>query len=164
MASKLSAAVVALLQFLGAVALLVLMLVVAIDVGGRSLFGRPLPWGTELLEVVLGTMIFCMYPLLAIRGNHITVDLIPVGPALQRVQRILAAVVGCSLFVIVAWCLGRQAIRSVGYGDASPLLQVPTGVVLWCMAVLSGAAALAFLFGLRRAWVASTPIPHRLVE
>jgi TRAP-type C4-dicarboxylate transport system permease small subunit len=164
MARKPSALVGAVLEFVGAAALLALMLVVVVDVGGRSLFNRPLPWGTELLEVVLAVMIFCFYPLLGIRGTHITVDLITVRPALHRVQRILAAVVGCVLFAIVAFCLGRQGIRSLGYGDASALLQIPTGVVLWGMSVLAGATAIAFLIGLGRA-IGNTPeVPHPNVE
>ena len=130
---------------MGAAALMALMLVVFVDVGGRSLFNRPLPWGTELLEVVLGAMIFSIYPLLALRDNHITVDLIAARPELRRVQRVLASVVGCVVFLVIAWCVGRQAIRSTGYGDASPLLQIPTGIVLWCMCVFSVATAIAFV-------------------
>lgn len=151
MAKRRAPALVRLLEVLGAGALFVLMVVVFIDVGGRSLFNRPLPWGTELLEVVLGAMIFCLYPLLALRGNHITVDLIPVRPSLRPVQRVLSGVVGCVVFLIIAWCVGRQAIRSIGYGDASALLQIPTGVVLWCMCVLSVGTAVAFLVFVRRA-------------
>lgn len=150
MLNRLAAGFVGVLEFLGAASLFALMWVVFVDVGGRSFFNKPLPWGTELLEVVLAAMIFSLYPLLAMRGKHITIDLITVKPALRRVQRMVANVCGFSLFVIVAWCLGRQAIRSTGYGDASSLLQIPTGIVLWCMCALSAASALAFLVALRR--------------
>lgn len=157
MSRRLEAAFSRPLELLGAASLMALMLVVFVDVGGRSLFNRPLPWGTELLEVVLGAMIFCIYPLLAWRGTHITVDLIPVRPAVKRVQVVLANVVGCVVFLIIAWCVGRQAIRSTGYGDASALLQIPTGIVLWCMCVLSVATAAAFLVVAKRS-LAGEPV------
>ena len=64
--------------------------VVFVDVVGRNLLNRPLPWGTELLEVVLAVLIFALYPVLALRSSHITVDLIPVPRALQTPQRLLA--------------------------------------------------------------------------
>lgn len=152
------------LEFLGAASLFTLMLVVFVDVGGRSLFSKPLPWGTELLEVVLAAMIFCIYPLLGLRGNHITVDLISVGPALRRVQRVLAGVIGCIVFGIVTWSLARQAVRSTEYGDASALLQIPTGIVLWAMCVFSAATALAFILSTRRAFAGETVASHPHLE
>ena len=164
MAGKFATVFVSALEFLGAVSLFTLMLVVFVDVGGRSLFSRPLPWGTELLEVVLAAMIFCIYPLLGLRGNHITVDLISVSPVLRRVQRVLAGVIGCIVFGIVTWCLARQAIRSTEYGDASALLQIPTGVVLWVMCVLSAATALAFILSTRRAFAGEAAAPHPHLE
>lgn len=164
MIRKAAAAFAGALECVGAASLFALMLVVFVDVGGRSLFGKPLPWGTELLEVVLAAMIFCIYPLLGMRGNHITVDLISVGPRLRRVQRVLASVVGCTLFLIVAWCLGRQAMRSISYGDASALLQIPTGVVLWVMCALSAVTAIAFLLSMQRAYAGEPVAAHAHLE
>lgn len=164
MAGRFAKAFASALEFLGAASLFTLMLVVFVDVGGRSLFSKPLPWGTELLEVVLAAMIFCLYPLLGARGNHITVDLISVRPALRRVQRALAGVIGCVVFAIVTWALARQAIRSTEYGDASALLQIPTGIVLWVMCVLSAITALAFIVSTRRALAGETVMPHPHLE
>jgi TRAP-type transport system small permease protein len=138
------------LNAIGALALFLMMAVVFIDVGGRNLFNHPLPWGTELLEVVVAVMIFALYPVLALRSSHITVDLITVPLAWQRLQHRLACVVGAVLFAVIAFCSGRQAVRSAGYGDASPLLQIPTAWVLWGMAVMAGVTAGAFLVALAR--------------
>jgi TRAP-type C4-dicarboxylate transport system permease small subunit len=135
-------------EWLGAATLAVLMLIVVVDVTGRGLFNKPLPWGTELLEVVLAVMIFATYPLLALRGNHITVDLLTVRPAFQRLQRILAAIIGVVAFGVITWAVVRQAIRSGTYGDASPLLQIPTAHVLWWMAAMSVLTCVAFIAGL----------------
>jgi TRAP-type C4-dicarboxylate transport system permease small subunit len=77
------------MEAIGAVSLLILMVTVFIDVVGRNLFNTPLPWGTELLEMVLALMIFAIYPLLALGFGHITVDLIQVRPDLRAVQRVV---------------------------------------------------------------------------
>ena len=138
------------LEAVGCAALVLLMLIVFVDVVGRNLFGRPLPWGTELLEVVLAVMVFVFYPLLALRGGHITVDLITVRPSLQMVQRIVAAVVGSVLFAVIAGCVARQAQRSFSYGDASAMLQIPTGWVLVGMSLLSMATVAGFGIALFR--------------
>jgi TRAP-type C4-dicarboxylate transport system permease small subunit len=133
------------LEIVGAISLAVLMAVVFVDVVGRNLFNSPLPWGTELLEIVLALMIFALYPLLALRSTHVTVDLIRVPDWLKPGQCLLSGLVGTALFVVIAFCTGRQALRSAAYGDASPLLQVPTAWVLWGMCAMSACAAAAFL-------------------
>lgn len=138
------------LEGVGCASLALLMTVVFVDVVGRNLFNRPLPWGTELLEVVLALMIFALYPLLALRSTHVTVDLVRVPRVLQRAQRIVACLVGAALFGVIAYCTGRQALRSAAYGDASALLQIPTAWVLWGMCALSAGTVIAFLVTLAR--------------
>lgn len=125
--------------------LFALMLLVLVDVVLRNTVNRPLAWGTEVLEVVLGFMIFLLYPVLARGGGHITVDLIPFGAAVRRWQRLLAGLVGASLFGLVAWCLGRQALRAADYGDGTTLLQLPYSWILGGMAALSALTVAGFL-------------------
>ncbi len=137
------------MEVAGCASLALLMVIVFIDVVGRNLFNRPLPWGTELLEVVLAVMIFALYPILALRSTHITVDLIEAPVAWRMTQRVISALVGAVLFGVIAFCVGRQAVRSAGYGDASALLKIPTAWILWGMCALSVITALAFLLALR---------------
>lgn len=145
------------LEAFGAVCLVILMLTVFIDVLGRNLLNKPLPWGTEVLEMVLAAMIFLIYPVLAASFGHITVDLIPTPPRLRRIQRTLGAALGIPLFALIAWCLGRQAVRAAGYGEGTPLLQVPIAWLLGGMAVLAVVTALAFLMATWQAAVRPAP-------
>lgn len=147
-----------LLEILGTANLLLMTLIVCVDVIGRDLFERPLPWGTELLEVVLAAMIFALYPVISLRENHITVDLIAVRPALRRVQRMLSALIGAALYLLIAVCTGRQAIRSAEYGDASPLLGIPTALVLAGMTVMATVTAVCFLISGVNAWRKIEPV------
>lgn len=133
------------MEAIGAVSLLILMVTVFIDVVGRNLFNTPLPWGTELLEMVLALMIFAIYPLLALGFGHITVDLIQVRPGLRAVQRVLSSGMGAVVFALIAWCMGRQALRAADYGEATPLLNVPLSWVLGGIGALAVVSVLAFL-------------------
>lgn len=133
------------LEAIGAVALLVLMVTVFIDVLGRNLFNTPLPWGTELLEMVLALMIFAIYPLLALGFGHITVDLIQLPARLQTVQRVFGSLIGAGVFALIAWCMVRQAMRAASYGEATPLLAVPLSWVLGGIGFMAAISALAFL-------------------
>jgi TRAP-type C4-dicarboxylate transport system permease small subunit len=145
------------LKAVGTLSLLLLMLIVVIDVAGRNLFNSPLLWGTEVMEVLLGLMVFAFYPVLARRRGHIVVDLVPVPQVARVAQRWLAGAVGAALFGVIAWTCGRQAIRSAGYGDASAILGIPTAWVLWGMAALAGLSALVFLAQALGAWRADAP-------
>lgn len=148
MAHKAPGKAVRALEGAGVAALFILMVVVFVDVLGRNLLNRPLPWGTELLEVVLAVLIFALYPVLALCSSHITVDLVPVPRGLQVSQRALSGLVGAMLFGVIAFCTARQADRSASYGDASALLQIPTAWVLWGMCALSVATALGFVIAI----------------
>lgn len=147
-----------LLETLGTANLLLMTVIVCVDVIGRDLFDRPLPWGTELLEVVLAAMIFALYPVISLRETHITVDLIAVRPALRRLQRMLAALIGAALYALIAVCTGRQAVRSAEYGDASPLLGIPTAYVLTGMTVMAAVTAICFLISGVNAWRRIEPV------
>lgn len=132
------------LKGVGTLSLLALLVIVTIDVAGRNLFNSPLLWGTEVMEVLLGLMVFVFYPVIARRHNHIVVDLVPVPGFARVAQRVLAGAVGAALFGVIAWTCGRQARRSGEYGDASAMLGIPTAWVLWVMAALAGLSALVF--------------------
>ncbi|WP_382158054.1 TRAP transporter small permease [Hydrogenophaga sp. ANAO-22] len=138
------------LEAIGAVALLILMVTVFIDVLGRNLFNTPLPWGTELLEMVLALMIFAIYPLLALGFGHITVDLIQLPARLHTVQRVLGSLIGAVVFALIAWCMVRQALRAASYGEATPLLGVPLSGVLGAIGVMAAVSTLAFLLAAAR--------------
>lgn len=153
-----------LLDAAGSICLLFLTLVVLVDVVGRSALNKPLPGGTELLEVVLAAMIFLLYPVLAIGSAHITVDLINFRPSVQRGQRVIAAVLGAVMFGVIGWCVARQAMRSAGYGDASALLGIPTAWVLGGMSVLSAVTVLAFLVAAGRDMRGAEPAAHAPLE
>jgi len=154
----------AILEGLAAVLLLALMIVVLIDVLGRNLLNRPLPWGTELLEVLLAVMIFALYPVLGASGGHITVDLISLRISIERVQRLVAGLLGATLFALIAWCLGLMASRAADYGESTPLLAIPYSAVLGSLSALSAVTTLGFLIATAAALRREPAAPHSLTS
>ena len=56
--------------------LFLLACITLIDVIGRNFFSSPLAPATELTEVALVVITFLLYPQIAFRNEHITVDLL----------------------------------------------------------------------------------------
>lgn len=132
------------LEAASAACLVALMLIVLVDVVGRDLFNRPLSAATEVLEIVVAAMVFLVYPILAVHEKHITVDLVHVGAIGQRLQRFVAALFGIVAFGLIAWCVGKQALRVMDYGETSPILGIPLGVVLAGMSALAVLTVVGF--------------------
>lgn len=151
------------LEAASAACLIALMAVVVVDVVGRDLFNRPLSAATEVLEIAVAAMVFLVYPILGFHEKHITVDLLQVGPAGQRVQRFTGALFGIVAFALIAWCLGRQVLRAMDYREASPILGIPLAGVLAVMCALATVTVGGFVAAIRRALWPVTP-PHAAKE
>lgn len=132
------------------------------DVVGRNLLNAPVPGATELTELALVAMTFLLYPRVAWRDTHITVDLLDgiMGPRAQWLQRLLGALVGVVTFGVLAWRLWLLGDRISGYGDVTPYLRIPLDPVYYGMSVLSGVTAI--VYALRAALLVF--MPQRLPE
>lgn len=130
-----------------AVALVLLVLIVLLDVIGRNLFNSPLASGTELTEMLMGVLAFLSFPLLAYRQRDITVDLVDMlaGDRLQKLQVFLAGCVGAALFAVLSWQATVLAGRAALSGEATPQLHMPLSYIWWSISVLAGVTALAAL-------------------
>lgn len=139
---------------IASVVLLLMMFVSVIDVAGRNLFGAPLPGGSEWIEFAMVVTVFLLYPRVAYKGLHISIDLFDglTSEIVKRVQSFLADVLGVAVFAAIAvrlWILGDRAAT---YGDVSAVLMVPLSYVFWFMAALSAVTAIAFLARVPRAF------------
>ena len=118
-----------------------------VDVIGRNFFSSPLAPATELTEIALVVITFLLYPQIAFRDEHITVDLLDpfTAPWFKRIQFVLAGLLGALLFGVLAWRLGIQGWRLLGYGETTTILRVPLFILYYFMALMSGLSAIAFL-------------------
>jgi TRAP-type C4-dicarboxylate transport system permease small subunit len=146
-----------LVGYIAAMALLLMMLIVLIDVIGRGLFNAPLASATELSEMVMAVMAFLAFPLLAFRQRDITVDLLDVleGKTLKQFQVFLASVCGAIVFGLTAFQLAVFAKRSLTNGEISPELHFPMTYLWWFMSVMAALTAIAALVVAIRAFTAN---------
>lgn len=145
-----------LIRGLGALAaglMFALMMITAVDVVGRYVFGSPLAGSTELIEFCLGLLIFATLPTLCARNDHVVVDLLEnrFSDRFKRARDALiipAAITIANLTLAYSlWLLGQRAAR-----DAleSEILALPVAWFLWVMAAFVFVAALAA--ARHRAW------------
>jgi len=112
--------------FLGA-ALLAILLVSIVDVGGRYLFNAPLIGSDDLIRFGMAIVVFAALPSVCNAGEHITVDLISSRlPAIARgfIERTFRALAALTLFFI-AWRLYELGLIARSSGDRSPIFLLP---------------------------------------
>ncbi len=140
-------AVVPLLGFLAAAVLFAMMALTCADVIGRYFFSRPIFGGFELTEMMLAAMIFLGLPLVTLRNEHITVDLLDsVTPDwLFRVQHVVACAIGMLSTGYLAWRLWVRATTLYTAGETTAQLKINLGLLAYSMSILMALTAVALI-------------------
>ena len=129
------------------VMLLVCAFLTLADVAGRNLLNAPLRGATEVTEILLVGIVFLLFPRIAWRDSHLSVDLLDnfLGRFLRQLMAIVAALLGAGLFAAMAYRLWFLAERVARFGDVTPSLRLPISPVYTAMAVLAGLTAAILL-------------------
>lgn len=97
-----------------ALAVLAMMMILVVDVFGRYMFSRPLPWSYDFIRLYLMPMVI----LLALadtfrRDGHIAVDLfyLRFSPIARRLVRLMASIMIAASLAPIAWLAYFQAVR-----------------------------------------------------
>jgi TRAP-type transport system small permease protein len=117
------------------------------DVVGRNIFSQPIPGATELTELALVGITFLIYPRLALRQQHIVIDLLDnfMPTFARRMQQVLTGALGAVLFGAIGWRLVTLAGRAMDYGDQTGYLKLPIYPAFYFMAVMSLITAAVFV-------------------
>jgi TRAP-type C4-dicarboxylate transport system permease small subunit len=136
-----------LIGLLGAALLFLLMGVTFVDVVGRNLLNHPLTGASELTEVLLACIIFLMLPQVALRQQHIVIDLVDsvMGRVGRMILDVVAALFSIAMFSLIAWQLWILGDKAAGYADSTPSLGIPLAPVFYMVAILAGLNVVAFL-------------------
>lgn len=124
-----------------------MMCLMVVDVAGRELFNSPLTGATELIEICLVGAIFACLPVICWQENHIVADVFDhvLGPRTLAAARIVACLIGATMFALAAWQLAALAERATLFNDQTAQLHLPLAWIIGFMSVFSTLAALAFL-------------------
>ena len=147
---------------LGVCAALVLFAMMALtcaDVIGRYFFSRPIFGGFELTEMMLAAMIFLALPLVTLRNEHITVDVLDsITPDwMFRLQHVAACGIGMLSTAYLAWRLWIRATTLYTAGETTAQLKIKLGYLTYSMSILMALTAVALLVAMFRQPQRSVP-------
>lgn len=136
-----------LLGGLAALALVGMVLLTCVDVVGRYVLNRPLTGAFELSEMAMGALVFASLPLVTLRRQHVTVDLLDwLLPAGWRVlQDAAASLVAAGCVGVVAWRLWIKAAEMLANGETTAVLKIPMYPLVHAMALLSSLTAVVIV-------------------
>ena len=129
--------------------LLALMLLTTADVVGRYFFNSPVIGVFDLTHFAVLIMTFLGLSYCGFQGGHIVIELLydRLSPSTASILQRLINLVGCVLFLLIAW---RSAVQSVDvreFREASQLLLIPFYPFYWVVAF--GSALFAWVMALR---------------
>lgn len=124
-----------------------MMVMTCIDVFGREVLNAPLDGATELTQLMMGVIVFAVLPIVCLREEHITVDLLDrwfprrAAPIRQIVLNFAAAL----MMAVVCWRVWIIGSFQMEYGDGTEFLEIPLGPISYFISITSGIASIALL-------------------
>jgi len=124
-----------------------LMFLVFFDVVGRYLFNRPIFGAYELVEVLMGSLIFAGLPLVSRARQHISVDFVSnlLPDRFKPVQSLTVNLLCAVTAGVMSWRIWAYGARLNRVHETTLELQIPRGFIAQAMAVMAALTALAFL-------------------
>jgi TRAP-type C4-dicarboxylate transport system permease small subunit len=113
---------------LGILLLAMMSILIVAQVLGRNLFDLGMPWADELSRFCGVALVFLGVPLLALRGSHVAVDMVPtmLPPAGRRACALIVEIMVLAFGAISVWSI--YAFLSRAWKFATPTLGIPNWV------------------------------------
>ena len=125
----------------------ILMFLVFVDVVGRYLFNKPIFGAYELVEVLMGLLIFAGLPIVSRAQQHISVDFVSnlLPDRVKPLQGLIVNLICAVSAMVISWRIWVYGERLSRVNETTLELQIPRGIIAQTMAVLVALTALAFL-------------------
>ena len=130
-----------------ALALAAIMVLMVVDVTGRYVFNSPVPGAGELIELLMGIVIFSALPLTTAHGEHVKLDYFDgvIKGAAGRIIRFAVEIASASIVAFLAWRVAVKAGTILQYRDTTPFLNIPIGPIAVFVAAATAVTALIFV-------------------
>jgi TRAP-type transport system small permease protein len=130
-----------------ALALVGMVLLTCVDVIGRYVLNRALTGAFELSEMAMGGLVFASLPLVTLRRQQVTVDLLDwlVPVTWRTAQDVLANLIAALCTVAVAWRLWVKAEEMMRTGETTAVLKIAVYPLVYAMSLLSFVTAAVIL-------------------
>ena len=137
-------------RFTGIVAifvLVVMMFFTVLNVVMRAFFNSPIPGDVELIEVGMVCVGFLSLAWCAIRGMHISVDLVVsfLPKRIQAVFDIFGYLLGLGIFILLSWRAVAEGIANRELNNLSATLSFPIFPFYWVTALGYAVLCLAIM-------------------
>ena len=122
-----------------------------VDVTGRYVFSSPVRGGVEIIEFLLGLLIFSAMPLVTVKNAHITVELFDgfMSDGFKRIRGIVVLIASAGVITFITERMWSTALEMAEYDEISLHLQVETAPLLF---VISAMSAVGVAVQLYMAW------------
>lgn len=144
------------LNLIAGSALMLMMIITCLDVIGRYFFNKPLVGGVELIEVLLGIMIFMALPVISWRNEDVVVDILDsyVPPRMTLFRHIVFNVITAIALVVIGQRIWDLGVRASSHSEVTEYLHLPVGAIVSFFGVMCWFTALVLVtLGIYRALV-----------
>lgn len=143
---------VRILTIMSAAFMFLIAAVTFVDVTGRYVFSAPVRGGVEIIEFLLGLLIFSAMPLVTVKNAHITVELFDgfMSDGFKRIRGIVMLVASAAVIAFITERMWATAMEMAEYDEISLHLQVETAPLLF---VISALSAIGIAVQLYMAWI-----------
>lgn len=127
--------------------LFALMVLVSVDVVGRYLFGAPVSAGYELVQVMMGVLVFASLPLICERNDHIALGLVDhwFKGWLNTVRLFVVNLTSTAVLAFMTWRMWVNSGKLAQHGDTTAVLDIPLAPVGYFMTALCALSVLVLL-------------------
>lgn len=149
------------LNFIGAIGIVAIMVLILLDVGGRAAFNRPLLGVPEIVKLSIVAIAWLQMAYTLRIGGHlrttVLIDRLP--PLFARAAEAIAAILGVVVFVAIAYSEWPNVVSAwrIGEFEGDAPMRIPTApvhTVVFVGALLTAVQFLLFVLeavGLKRA-------------
>lgn len=139
--------VVPTLGFIAALVLFMIMTLTCADVIGRYYFKAPIFGAFEITETLLALVIFSGLPLVTLRNDHVTVDVLdPITPEwIFRIQHVAACALSFVATAYLSWRLWLRAVNLDTTGVTTGQLKYKLAYLAYSMSILMALTAVALI-------------------
>ena len=115
------------------------MWLTVVDVVTRGVFNISIVGLFEVVEILMGILVFAGVPIITANDGHVSVTLLDnvIPPFWRVVQRVAVNSVCTVILAIFAWRLWDVAGKLAGYNDVTLFLNVPLAPVAYFMAAMT---------------------------
>ena len=128
--------------------MLAIAAVTFVDVTGRYVFSSPVRGGVEIIEFLLGFLIFSALPLVTVKRAHIRVELFDgfMSTGFRNIREIVVLVANAGMLLFITERMWTTAVEMAEDQDISLHLQLPTAPFVFGLAVLAAVSVIAQLY------------------